>query len=71
VVGTLEKIGKDEVSLRGSGDSDSIICKFDTREAPLTGRLSLGMVITVRGGVKGRNWVGNVHLINCALVETQ
>jgi len=35
VVGTLEKIGKDEVSLRGSGDSDSIICKFDTREAPL------------------------------------
>jgi len=69
VVGTLEKIGKDEVSLRESGDRDLVNCKFDAKEALIHGRLSLGTVVTVRGNVKGRGLTGNVHLGSCELVS--
>jgi hypothetical protein len=69
VTGTLKKIGKDEVSLRESGDPDSVSCRFDTREALIHGRFSLGVVVTLRGNVTGRGLTGNVHLASCELVN--
>jgi hypothetical protein len=69
VVGTLTRVGRNEVALRGPGDPDSVRCKFDSREALIHGRLSLGMAVTVRGKLKGRGLTGNVNLGSCELVN--
>jgi hypothetical protein len=68
VVGTLTRVGRNEVALQELGDSDSVKCKFVNKEILAHGRVSVGTTATVKGRVKGRGITGDIHLVNCELV---
>jgi hypothetical protein len=68
VVGPLAKIERNELSLREPDDPNSVKCTFDTEVRPSIDELLPGMVVTVRGKVKGMGLTGSIHLASCELV---
>lgn len=70
ITGLVRRLGKGEVALRDSKDTDSVQCNFDIADTGRFQSVFLGKRIMVRGQVRGRTLMGNIQLDGCELIES-